>query len=134
MHPSCLTLSANLYGKPDYQASATVISEYQQVMGIMDGTWSDRGALEDLRHCGNTSSTTEVVQLRWEIVYNQIDNLLQVIPIIILSRELLKSKPFTVNVADVLQRECVESCLDIPIAEKLNPVGISILKVSEHLI
>lgn len=76
---------------------------------------------------------TEVVQLRWEIVYNQIDNLL-VVPIIILSRELLKPKPFTVNVADVLQRECVESCLDIPIAEKLNPVGISILNVSEHII
>ena len=76
---------------------------------------------------------TEVVQLRWEIVYNQIDNLL-LLPIIILSRELLKPKPFTVNVADVLQRECVESCLDIPIAKKLNPVGISILNVSEHII
>ena len=79
---------------------------------------------------------TEEVQLRWEIVYNQIDNLLLVlvVPIIILSRKLLKPKPFTVNVADVLQRECVESCLDIPIAEKLNPVGISILNVSEHII
>ena len=81
---------------------------------------------------------TEVVQLRWEIlvlvVYNQIDNLLLAAPIIILSRKLLKSKPFTVNVADVLQRECVESCLDIPIAKKLNPVGISILNVSEHII
>ena len=78
---------------------------------------------------------TEVVQLRWEIVYNQynrIDN--QLVPIIILSSEFLKPKPFTVNVADVLQRECVESCLDIPIAEKVNPVGISILNVSEHII
>lgn len=79
---------------------------------------------------------TEVVQHHWEIVYNrynQIGNLL--VPIlIILSSELLKPKPFTVNVADVLQRECVESCLDIPIAEKVNPVGISILNVSEHII
>ena len=39
------------YGKPDYQASATVISESQQVMAIMDGTWSDGGTSEDLRHC-----------------------------------------------------------------------------------
>ena len=27
------------------------------MMAITDGTWSDGGALEDLRHCGNTSNT-----------------------------------------------------------------------------
>jgi hypothetical protein len=52
----------------------------------------------------------------------------------ILSGEFLKPKPFTVNAADVLQWECIESCLDIPITEKVNPIWISILKVSEHIV
>ena len=38
------------YGKPDYQASATVISECQQVMAIMDEARNDDGTLEDPEH------------------------------------------------------------------------------------
>ena len=52
----------------------------------------------------------------------------------ILSSEFLKSKPFAVNVADVLQRECIESCLDIPIIKRGNPIQISILKASKYII
>ena len=105
------------------------------MMAITDVTWSDGGALEDLRHCGNMSNT-------YRGSTTSLGNSLQLIQSNIqltsthnyLSSEFLKPKPFTVNVADVLQRECIESCLDIPITEKVNPVGISILNVSEHII
>jgi hypothetical protein len=46
---------ALMYGKPDYQASAMVISESCRVVAITDETWSDSGTLEDLGHCGNES-------------------------------------------------------------------------------
>ena len=38
------------YGKPDYQASATVISESHRVMAVTDEAQSDGGTLEDPEH------------------------------------------------------------------------------------
>ena len=42
---------AQTYGKPDYQASAMVISEFHRVMAIIDEAQSDGGAMEDPEHC-----------------------------------------------------------------------------------
>jgi len=36
----------HLYGKPDYQASETVIGETQRVMGIKDDAWGDGAGVE----------------------------------------------------------------------------------------
>ena len=55
VNTGCGSAYVTCYGKPDYQASATVISESRRVMAITDETWSDSGTLEDLGHCGNES-------------------------------------------------------------------------------
>ena len=58
------------YGKPDYQASATVINESHRVMAIIDEARSDDGAMEDLGHCRNGGSGTHMEypesRLHWQ--------------------------------------------------------------------
>ena len=46
----CMNISLVLYGKPNYQASETVIGESEWVIGIKDDAWGDGAGLEDLKH------------------------------------------------------------------------------------
>ena len=49
-HAPVYPYEAVIYGKPDYQASATVISESHRVMAIADEAQTDGGRLEDPEH------------------------------------------------------------------------------------
>jgi len=48
----------HFYGKPDYQASATVISESHRVMAVTDEARRDGRAMEDPEHREHTSLWT----------------------------------------------------------------------------
>ena len=49
-HSASAIRKSKAYGKPDYQASATVISESHRVMAIADEAQTDGGRLEDPEH------------------------------------------------------------------------------------